>query len=54
MLVIKSHNFEWSKPIKAKLEDELPSYLKKIWRPEVIVINHDVAIRQNLAVNKIA
>jgi len=50
LLVIKNHKFVWLKPIKGKIESTLPSVLKKIWKPEVIVINQAVAIKHGLVV----
>jgi len=50
-LVIKNHEEAWCKPIEVKLIACLPSYLKKIWKPNVHVINHQTAIKQNLAIN---
>ena len=49
VLVIKNHQLGWCNEIYRKLIDSLPSYLKKIWRPEVYVINHETAIKRNLA-----
>jgi hypothetical protein len=49
VLVIKKHKIGWCKPIKTKLLQELPSYLKKIWKPEVYVINSDGAVKWQLA-----
>ena len=48
MLVVKNHEFKWCKPIKGKLEAELPYYLKKIWKPTVYVINQSTALKQGL------
>jgi hypothetical protein len=50
VLVIKDHEFKWCKPIKNKIEEILPHYLTKIWKPLVFVINHEVAIKRNLAI----
>lgn len=50
MLVVKNHESSWCKKIKSKLISMLPSYLKKIWKPEVYVLNHETAIKQNLTI----
>jgi len=50
ILVIKNHEFEWCRPIKSKLESELPTYLKRIWKPIIYVINQEVAAKQGLLV----
>jgi hypothetical protein len=49
VLVIKTHKLEWCKPISAGILEALPSYIKKIWKPIVQVINHEKAIQQHLA-----
>jgi hypothetical protein len=49
VLVIKEHKIEWCRPVKTKLLQELPLYLKKIWKPEVYVINYDTAIERQIA-----
>jgi len=51
ILVIKNHKPEWCKKIKPKFIAALPTYLKKIWKPEVYVINHENAIKRNLAIS---
>jgi len=51
ILVIKNHEFKWCKPIREKLMTTLPLYLKKIWKPEIYVINKDVAAKYSLTVN---
>ena len=48
VLVIKNHEPQWRRPIKAELIAALPSYLKKIWKPTVFVINHETATKQQL------
>jgi len=53
LLVIKNHKFEWCRPIKGKLEEELPHYLKQIWKPSIYVLNHQKAIEQGFVVNTI-
>ena len=50
LLVIKNHDLAWCRPIKGKFIDALPLYLKKIWKPEVLVINQSVAVKQGLIV----
>jgi len=51
LLVIKNHEFKWCRPIKGKLEAELPHYIKKIWKPTVYVINQKVATEQGFIVS---
>jgi len=51
MLIIKNHEFEWCKPIKVEIEEILPLYLKKIWKPIVYVINQEIASEQELIIN---
>jgi len=51
ILVVKNHEFEWCKPIKGKFIAALPTYLKKIWKPEVYVINRKTAAEQGLIIN---
>jgi hypothetical protein len=48
VLVIKKHEIGWCEPIQTKLLQELPSYLKKIWKPEVYVINCNTAIKRQI------
>jgi len=48
ILVVKNHEPSWCRKIQPKLISALPSYLKKIWKPEVLVMNHETAIKQNL------
>jgi len=50
VLVIKDHELKWCRPVKKKLEDALPPYLRTIWKPTVYVINHATAISRNLAI----
>ena len=50
VLVIKNHENEWCKPVYAKLVEQLPLYLKKIWKPNVVVMNHETATKWNLTV----
>ena len=50
ILVIKNHELQWCKKIKDKLIATLPSYLKKIWRPTVYVINHETASKRGLTI----
>jgi len=50
LLVVRDYKFDWCKPTKEKLIATLPSYLKKIWRPTVFVINHKTATKKNLTI----
>ena len=51
ILVIQNHKIKWCKPIKETLTATLPSYLKKIWKPDVYVTNHAGAGKYNLTVS---
>jgi len=51
LLVIKNHEFEWCRPIKGKIEAELPLYLKQIWKPAVYVLNRQKAVEQGFIVS---
>jgi len=51
VLVLKDLKQEWRRPIQTALNMVLPPYVRKIWKPTVLVINHDFAITQNLANN---
>jgi hypothetical protein len=48
VLVIKNHELKWCRIIQQKLRNDLPDYFKKIWKPEIFVINHAAAIQRNL------
>jgi hypothetical protein len=48
VLVVRDHKIEWCRIIKSKLIQELPAYLKKIWKPTVKVCNLDIAKELNL------
>ena len=50
VLVIKNHKPEWCRHIKQKIEATLPPYLSAIWKPKILVINHTIATKYNLAV----
>ena len=50
ILVVKNHEFEWCKPIERELIAFLPRYFKRIWKPNVLVINHEEAINLELAI----
>jgi hypothetical protein len=54
VLVIENLQLDWCKPVKTKLEQSLPHYLKQIWQPAVFVINHETATRQNLTRNRLS
>jgi len=51
LLVIKNHMDEWCRPVKQKLDAELPHYIKKIWNPRVYVINERIASEQGFIVS---
>jgi hypothetical protein len=48
VLVVRNHKPKWCRPIKRELEQQLPAYLKKIWRPTVYVINYETAKKLEL------
>jgi len=50
VLVIKNHKNERCRHVYAKLVEMLPLYLKKIWKPEVHVINHETAAKWHLTI----
>jgi len=43
VLVVREHKPEWCRRVRATLNQLLPEYLVKIWRPEIIVINYEKA-----------
>ena len=49
-LVIRNHKPEWCKDIEKTLMAAFPLYLKKIWKPEVYVINQESAIKRDLVI----
>jgi len=49
-LVIRNYELGWCKKLKIALDHGLPTYLKKMWKPEVLVINEKTAIEQGIAV----
>jgi hypothetical protein len=48
ILVVRNHEPEWCIPIKDAIKLSLPKYLKKIWTPDVLVINQDTAKKYKL------
>jgi hypothetical protein len=48
ILVVRDHKSEWCRPIKRALEQLLPVYIRKIWKPSVYVINSATAKKRNL------
>jgi len=48
LLVVKTHESKWCIPVAKALTETLPPYLKKIWKPTVLVINHEDATKQKL------
>jgi len=46
VLVIREHEMKWCRLVKKKLVLLLnkSTYFRKIWRPEVLVINYTVAV----------
>jgi hypothetical protein len=53
VLVIREHKTEWCVQVKKKLELLLnkTAYFREIWRPKVLVINYDLAIKFGIAEN---
>jgi len=51
VFVIRNHETKWCKRIRQKFIEALPMYLKRTWNPEVFVINHETAMKHNLAVS---
>jgi hypothetical protein len=45
---MKDHEPGWCTPISESLMEALPTYLKKIWRPAVYVINQETAKKWHL------
>ncbi|MDR2296087.1 MAG: hypothetical protein LBD95_04750 [Clostridiales Family XIII bacterium] len=48
VLVVRNHDRKWCRPIKRAIEQSLPLYITKIWRPIVLVLNKDVAQEHQL------
>ena len=51
MLVIKNHEPLWCRKLKPIIIAALPVYMKRIWKPEVRIINHATAIRESIALD---
>jgi hypothetical protein len=49
ILVVRNHEDKWCDEIRSELKQTLPAYLKKIWKPEVFVVNHNTARKYRLA-----
>ena len=49
LLVIKNHERDWCEEKRDALIAALPSYLKKIWKPKVNVINEKDAVKFGIA-----
>jgi hypothetical protein len=43
VLVVRDHQLAWCRFIKNKIFENLPAYIKKIWKPEIKVYNIDLA-----------
>ena len=52
ILVVRNHKSKWCRPIKRSIEQLLPTYFKKIWKPDVYVINYDTAVSRNIALSQ--
>jgi hypothetical protein len=50
VLVVRNHKSEWCRSVKRSIEQGLPEYLKKIWKPQVYVINNDTAVAHNITI----
>jgi len=48
VLVIKKHKHDWCKPVRVELARVLPPYFKKIWKPRILVVNHEEAVNMSL------
>jgi hypothetical protein len=48
ILVVKDHEHRWCSPVEESLKEALPTYLKKIWRPDVYVINQETAKKKDI------
>jgi len=48
ILVIRTHELDWCRPVKVELERVLPLYFKKIWKPRILVVNHEEAVNLSL------
>lgn len=53
VLVIRDFSCEWCRPIKIGITNALPAYFKKIWKPEIYVINRTQAINMQLVIEHI-
>jgi len=49
ILVIKDHKPGWCRSVKNALMPIIPSYIKTIWNPTVLVMNHNTALEQKLS-----
>jgi len=50
ILVVKNHESKWCRNIQTEFRSALPKYVKKIWKPEVYVINEKTAINYCYAI----
>jgi len=48
VLIIKKHQLDWCKPVRIELDRVLPPYFKKIWKPRILVVNHEEAVNLSL------
>jgi len=48
VLVIRNHQIEWCYPVQLAIEQALPVHIKKIWKPEILVINQEEAQKYNM------
>ncbi|OAV67445.1 hypothetical protein Barb6XT_01476 [Bacteroidales bacterium Barb6XT] len=48
ILVVRDHKSEWCRPIQLAIKQSLPKYFKNIWKPDVLVVNHDTAKKYSL------
>jgi hypothetical protein len=49
-VVVRNHQPDWCRGVKRRLEEVLPLYIRKIWKPTLCVINYETAKKQQLAV----
>ena len=52
VLVIRTHEQEWCRSIETAIVKVLPTYLHKIWKPTVRVLNYNTAVKHQLVYNR--
>lgn len=51
VLVVRDHKTGWCKPIRREIENSLPTYFKKIWKPHILVVNSEEAALLNFVIS---